>query len=209
MACSPWEIDWGITFSRESISHGTPEVRHASFELTVSGRHIIHASRSWRSSGLLYIYGLTKISWFIFCHRLTWAFVNVLQCSLKFENSWSYMCMTLVVCPFKPNLARWPQNSHESKCICTSHVWPKYVQIPPSYDYEYTPKTARRRVAKHVCRMFGVPLVRECSGTSRGASAHAGISEMGTSWSDCFVYISNVSLSRTIIVRRQLAEIIK
>ena len=29
--------------------------------------------------------------------------------------------------------------------------------------------------------MFGVPLVRECSGTSRGSSAHAGISEMGTS----------------------------
>ena len=28
------------------------------------------------------------------------------------------------------------------------------------------------------CRMFGVPLVRECSGTSRGSSAHAGISEM-------------------------------
>ena len=29
--------------------------------------------------------------------------------------------------------------------------------------------------------MFGVPAGRECSGTSRGSSAHAGISEMGTS----------------------------
>ena len=31
---------------------------------------------------------------------------------------------------------------------------------------------------KSRCRMFGVPLVRECSGTFRGSSAHAGISEM-------------------------------
>ena len=31
------------------------------------------------------------------------------------------------------------------------------------------------------CRMSGVPSGRECSGTSRGSSAHAGISEMGNS----------------------------
>ena len=31
------------------------------------------------------------------------------------------------------------------------------------------------------CRMSGVPPGRECSGTSRGVSAHAGISEMETS----------------------------
>ena len=30
------------------------------------------------------------------------------------------------------------------------------------------------------CRMSGVPPGRECSGTSRGSYAHAGISEMGT-----------------------------
>ena len=31
------------------------------------------------------------------------------------------------------------------------------------------------------CRMSGVPSGRECSGTSRGSSAHAGTSEMWTS----------------------------
>ena len=33
----------------------------------------------------------------------------------------------------------------------------------------------------NACRMSGVPSGQECSGTSRGSSAHAGISQMETS----------------------------
>ena len=51
----------------------------------------------------------------------------------------------------------------------------------PSHQVAPANRKSQAMIGGTQCRMSGVSIIQECSGTSRGSSAHAGISEIGTS----------------------------